>query len=98
MKEEPLYIATKGKLAMERFNEFKLFRQNLIILRAYHNLSAEKLCEQLGFTRPKRVSDYEIGRLHPSFDELRKIAKYFDLTLDQLLYQKAKVIFENKND
>lgn len=96
--EKPQYISSKGKMAMDRYNEFAIFRSNLIMLKAFKNVSCEELAKEITAARPKRVWDWENGRCHPSFDEIRKIAKYFDVTLDQLLYKKATVSFETINN
>jgi hypothetical protein len=93
MDNKPGYLQNLGDLATKRFKEFELFRQNLIILQATKNATNQEMSVLLGL-RPKRVEDYKLGRCHPKFDELRMIANFFNVTLDQLLYKKAIVTFE----
>lgn len=92
-EKTPKYLLNRGQLATKRYNEFAIFRQNILMLRASKNVTQHQLSEILNI-RPKRIEDYEIGRCHPSFDEIRTISKYFEVTLDQLLYKKATVTFE----
>lgn len=90
----PQYISSKGDLAKQRYDEFEKFRRNLIVLRANKGDSGEKFAKAIGLKSTKRTLDFECGRCHPSFDELRKIANYFNCTLDQLMYGKIITIWE----
>jgi ribosome-binding protein aMBF1 (putative translation factor) len=83
----------KGELAIKRYNFFAIFRYNLVVLQATKNCTNQELSTKMGL-RPKRVGDFKQGRVHPNFDEIREIAKYFDVNLDNLLYKKAKVSFD----
>lgn len=89
---QPIYVTSKGKIGTERYNEFKTFRLNLAILRASSGLNGIELAEQLSFPK-KRIHDFEIGRCNPNIHELTKIATYFQVTLDQILYQKTTITF-----
>lgn len=93
MKKEPIYITAKGKIGTERYNEFKTFRINISVLRANQSLTGVELSTNLGMPK-KRVNDFEIGRCHPTIHELTKIADYFSVTLDELLYKKIVLTFE----
>lgn len=83
-------------LAERRDMEFEKFRRNLRILRAGINISAVQLSQEIGFKigGGKRIIDLEYGRGNPKLDELLAIAKYFNVTLDELLYKTAKINFE----
>lgn len=91
--EKPAYIASKGKLAMKRYEEFAIFRQNLTILQATKDATNKELAEIIGL-RPKRIEDFREGRLPPKFDELITIAKFFNVTLDQIMYKRIIITFE----
>ncbi len=94
MKATPAYLASKGRLGEERFKEFEIFRYNLIVLQATKNSSAQELSKVMNLKSLKRVEDYKLGRAHPDWDEVRAIAKFFDVTIDQLMYRKITVRFE----
>jgi DNA-binding XRE family transcriptional regulator len=90
VKELPQYITSKGEAAMNWYNEFAQFRVNFKVLRAYNLMTLDDLSELLNI-RPVRINDYELGRCHPNFDEIRIIAKHFNCTIDQLLYGSLKI-------
>ena len=81
-------------LREERLNEFAIFRRNLKILRAFKNISSEELSKAIGSKTIKRVADFECGRCFPTFEEIIKIAKLFDVTIDNLMYKNIMVSFE----
>ena len=90
---EPIYITTKGKVGTERYNTFKRFRTNLIILRVYNGFTGIELAETLKIAK-KRILDFETGRCNPTIYELDIISKYFEVTIDQLMHQRVKITFE----
>ena len=61
-----------------------MFAENLKKLRTNHKLSQEELGLILGYSRTA-VSAYELSRNEPSFDDLKKISAYFNVSTDYLL-------------
>ena len=57
---------------------------NIQYLRQNKNLSQEALAKALGLTRTS-LSGYEIGKIEPNIDVLKKISKYFNTSIDSLL-------------
>jgi transcriptional regulator with XRE-family HTH domain len=90
----PAYITLKGEKGIARYNEFEQFRKNFAMLRAHKGDTGEEFAKALNLKSTKRAFDFECGRCRPSFDEIRTIAKYFEVTIDELMYKKGKIIFE----
>nr|WP_315145060.1 LexA family transcriptional regulator [uncultured Flavobacterium sp.] len=61
-----------------------LFSDNIRALRIKHQISQEKLAEQLGITRGRYVK-YEDGTSEAPYDILKKIAHYYHISIDLLL-------------
>lgn len=61
-----------------------LFSDVLRALREDRDVSQSTLAKALGYSRTA-ISAYETGRNSPSFDDLKKIASYFNVTTDYLL-------------
>jgi HTH-type transcriptional regulator, competence development regulator len=59
-------------------------------LRKEKGLSQYELADRLGFSRGK-LSNYEQGSRQPDYDTLKKIADYFDVSIDHLLGREEKV-------
>ena len=64
-----------------------LFAQNLKMLRKSQKLSQQQIAEKTGIAR-SMISDYENGKKEPTLSVLDKLAKYFNLTLEELVYDK----------
>ena len=60
------------------------FNEKLQKLRKEHNLTQEELAEKL-FVSRTAISKWESGRGYPSIDSLKVIAKYFHITIDELI-------------
>ena len=60
------------------------FNEKLQELRKNKGLTQEELAEALYVSRPA-ISKWESGRGYPSIDSLKEIAKYFSVTIDELL-------------
>ena len=60
------------------------FNENLQKLRKEQNLTQEELAEKL-FVSRTAISKWESGRGYPSIDSLKVIAKYFHITIDELI-------------
>ncbi|MCQ6275790.1 helix-turn-helix transcriptional regulator [Bacillus sp. V3B] len=58
-------------------------------LRKKRNLSQYDLAERLGFSRGK-LANYEQGSRQPDYDTLKKIADFFDESVEYLLYGEKK--------
>lgn len=96
-KVSAAYLRDKGYAGKERLEEFAIFRANLTILQASRGVTAQELSRQMNLLTVKRVEDYKLGRSHPTWDEIRAIAKFFDVTLDQIMYQKAIIKFSDRD-
>lgn len=82
-------------LTEERLKEYASFRRNLRLLRVTTELSAEGLGKFLGFPKHHRVFDLEYGKATvPRLEEVKAIADYFKVSIDELLYKTAKISFE----
>ncbi|HEV7348596.1 LexA family transcriptional regulator [Telluribacter sp.] len=64
------------------------FAQNLIFLRSQHQErpSQQKLADTLGFKK-STLAAWESGRAKPSFEDLLRLAEYFQVSTDDLLKQ-----------
>ena len=60
------------------------FNEELQKLRTNENLTQEELAEKLYVSRAA-ISKWESGRGYPSIDSLKAIAKYFHVTIDELI-------------
>ena len=65
------------------------FENNLKTLRKARSLTQSELAEKLGINRATLAS-YEEGRAEPKFDNLKKMAAYLNVTLDELLLAPIK--------
>ena len=60
------------------------FNEKLQELRKYKGLTQEDLAEKLYVSRTA-VSKWEAGRGYPNIESLKAIAKFFSVTIDELL-------------
>lgn len=60
------------------------FASRLRELRKKHTVSQQKLSSYLNFGYTA-IANYESGRNQPSLDTVKKIANYFDVTVDYLI-------------
>jgi transcriptional regulator with XRE-family HTH domain len=67
-------------------NQLNFFGKNLQYLRREKNLKQHEMQYSLGFSRTT-WSNYEKGKSAPSLDGLIRIAKFFGVTLDELIAQ-----------
>lgn len=68
-----------------------LFSDNIKALRAKHKLSQEKVAEGLAITRGRYVK-YEDGTSEPPYDILKKIARFYQVSLDLLLFVDVRTV------
>lgn len=93
-------VATKDfeKLENQSSAEFKKyanFRANLRLLRYTTDLSTEALGKTLKFKKFHRIRMLEDGKgATVRLEEAEVIAKFFKIPIENLLYRKAKIIFE----
>ena len=74
------------------------FHEKLQELRKNRGLTQEELAEAL-FVSRTAISKWESGRGYPSIDSLKEIAKYFSVTIDDLLSgEKLLSIAEKENN
>jgi len=63
----------------------KTFAQRLRELREEHDLTQEQLATALGFKTYTVISNWEGGKRRPDIDNLKVIAKYFNVSVDYLV-------------
>ena len=61
-----------------------MFNEKLAQLRKKNNLSQADLANELGFSS-STVAMWEIGKREPNITTIKKIAEYFDVSIDYLL-------------
>lgn len=61
-----------------------MFKDNLVEIRKYNNMSQEELAELIGVTR-QTLSKYETGESIPDIEKCNAIAKAVGITLDELV-------------
>jgi len=82
-------------LSQSRLKQYANFRANLRTLRGTTDLSAEKFGKIIGFPKYHRITDLEYGRAKvPSLDEVVAIAKYFKVSIDDLLFKSPEITFK----
>lgn len=72
------------------------FNEKLQKLRTKENLTQEELAEKLYVSRTA-ISKWESGRGYPSIDSLKVIAKYFNVTIDELIGSEEIVTLAEKD-
>ncbi|WP_256846883.1 helix-turn-helix domain-containing protein [Paenibacillus sp. Pae108] len=63
----------------------KIFGEILRELRTKRNISQPELADALGINNRVSISNYENGKAEPKYEDLLKIAEYFNVTVDYLL-------------
>ena len=61
-----------------------MFRDNLISLRKYNNMSQEELAEKLNISR-QTLSKYETGESLPDIEKCKQLADILGVTMDDLV-------------
>lgn len=64
-------------------------RLNLKIKRIQKGLTQKELAERVGLTN-QSISDYETGKLNPSYEVMKRISKELDSPVDELFFQNEK--------
>ena len=92
-------IASYGKTAYtndETENDME-FNKKLQELRKSKNLTQEELAKSL-FVSRTAISKWESGRGYPGIDSLREIAKFFSVSLDELLSADEVLTIAKENE
>jgi hypothetical protein len=93
-------VATKDfdkleEQSSEEFKKYANFRANLRLLRYNTDLSAEALGKTLQFKKFHRIRMLEEGKgATVRLEEAEAIATFFKISIEFLLYRKAKITFE----
>lgn len=61
-----------------------MFKENLVELRKYYNMSQEELASRIGVTR-QTLSKYETGESLPDIEKCSAIAKALGISMDDLV-------------
>lgn len=61
-------------------------RINLKVRRIQKGLSQKELAERVGLTN-QSISDFETGRLNPSYEVMKRISKELDSPVDELFFK-----------
>lgn len=64
-------------------------RLNLKIRRIQKGLSQKELAKRVGLTN-QSISDFETGKLNPSYEVMKRISKELDSPVDELFFQNEK--------
>ena len=72
------------------------FNQKLQQLRKEKGLTQEQLAKSLYVSRTA-ISKWELGRGYPSLDSIKDIAKFFDVTIDELLSNEQLLDFAKQD-
>ena len=65
----------------------EIFQKRLIDLRKSNNVTQKEMAFRLGISQPSYIR-YENGTAEPKFENLVKLADYFDVSVDYLLGRK----------
>ena len=71
------------------------FGKKLASLRKVHHLSQEELGSELDVTR-QTISNWELGVSLPNPEQLKRLSKLFQISIDELLDNDTKDILVNK--
>lgn len=72
------------------------FNEKLQMLRADKNMTQEELAKELYVSRTA-VSKWESGRGYPNIDSLKAIAKFFNITIDELICSEEVIALAEHN-
>ena len=61
-----------------------MFNEKLRFLRKYQHLTQSEVAKELNVNQ-RTYSQYEIGATEPNFETLKKMANFFDVSIDYLL-------------
>lgn len=84
------------KLADNRDMVYEKFRTNVRLLRAEKGWSGVEASDAIGLKDGRRILNLEYGKGSPSLDEIMLIAKAFSVSMDDLMYGVATIVFTGK--
>lgn len=73
------------------------FAKNLNFLRNAKNLSQNDLAIEIGLTR-QTISNYEKGTRQPDLFALTKIANFFSISVDELIFSQSSINIDDLNN
>jgi len=69
----------------------KRFGEKLRVLRTSKGMTLKELANSLGLTAHGYISEIEAGKKKPTTDFVLKVARYFQVTTDQLLKDEFEI-------
>ena len=69
-----------------------MFKDNLIHLRKYRQMTQEELAEKVGVTR-QAIAKWEAGETMPDLERSRRLAEIFEVSLDDLASYESNANF-----
>jgi len=69
----------------------KRFGEKLRVLRTSKGMTLKELANSLGLTAHGYISEIEAGKKKPTTDFVLKVARYFQVTTDQLLKDEIEI-------
>lgn len=69
----------------------KRFGEKLRVLRTNEGMTLKELANSLGLTAHGYISEIEAGKKKPTTDFVLKVARYFQVTTDQLLKDEFEI-------
>lgn len=73
---------------------YETFRTNLRMLCGSLYISDVEVSKEMKVESGARLTALKYGRGNPTVEELTIIAKYFNVTIDDIMNKKGKIIFE----
>ena len=81
----------KGIIIWSKGEGVKMKRLNLKIRRIQKGLSQKELAKKVGLTN-QSISDFETGRLNPSYEVMQRISTELDSSVDHLFFDYKAVV------
>lgn len=83
-EREPRELQARGRQSRELDDVKKIFGRRLKTLREEKDLMQQELADALGVKRTS-ISNYETGRQFPDITTIKKIADFFETTIEDLI-------------
>jgi len=87
----------KGELIMGNRKKSEIFGERLLNLRKNKKLTQRQLADVIGLSAPA-IHSYENGTKEPSITNLNKLADFFEVSVDFLLYRESELKTPTKDD
>lgn len=75
-------------------DDYTLFRSNIKKVRSFKGIASVELSKLADLRQQKRVSDIEDGRGSPELEEVIKICRALDCSLDDMLFKEPQLSFK----